>query len=188
MHALESRTDAQTLCERIETLLASFDGAPAPGKARAQAERLVGALMQLYGAGLRRMMEIVDETDPAVSTSIFERFASEPAIAGILSLHGLHPVPVEERVHQALESVRPYLKSHAGNVEILDIRGSVVHIAMAGSCDGCPSSALTVKNAIERAIFDAAPEISEVRAEGIEPAADWSMLHVVGDCPAPANA
>ncbi len=188
MHALESRPDQQALCERIETLLAGFDGAPAPGKARAQAEQLVSALMQLYGGGLCRMMEIVDETDKAVCEPLFDRFASDPMVAGILSLHGLHPVPVEERVHRALESVRPYLKSHAGNVEILDIRGSVVHIAMAGSCDGCPSSAQTVKNAIERAIFDAAPEISEVRAEGTEPAADWSMLHVVGDCPAPATA
>ena len=41
----------------------------------------------------------------------------------MLLLQGLHPFEVEDRVRQALESVRPYLRSHGGNVELIEVDG-----------------------------------------------------------------
>ncbi|MGH3784917.1 MAG: NifU family protein, partial [Pseudonocardiaceae bacterium] len=71
----------------------------------------------------------------------------------------------------ALERVRPYLGSHAGDVEYLgmDPDGTTVRLRLAGSCDGCPSSALTVKMAIEKGIEDVAPEVTKVEVEGVAP-------------------
>ena len=42
-------------------------------------------------------------------------------VAHLLLLHGLHPVPVRERVLGALDEVRPYLATHGGGVELLDV-------------------------------------------------------------------
>jgi Fe-S cluster biogenesis protein NfuA len=43
----------------------------------------------------------------------------------------------------------------------------VVHLRLEGSCDGCPSSTQTVKLAIERAIEEAAPEVTRVEVENL---------------------
>ncbi|MEJ7716430.1 MAG: NifU family protein [Thermoleophilaceae bacterium] len=79
------------------------------------------------------------------------------------------PIPVEERVVGALEGVRPYLESHGGNVELVAVEDGVVRVRLEGSCDGCPSSAMTLKLAIEEAVHKAAPEVERVEAENAEP-------------------
>ena len=72
-----------------------------------------------------------------------------------------------------MEEVRPYLGSHAGGVEYLGLDADgVARLRLEGSCHGCPSSTVTVRMAIERAILEAAPEVARVEVEGMleEPA------------------
>ncbi len=178
-----SKRNVRTMGDRVEALLKDLGASPNLMQARAKAEELTSVLVQFYGSGLSRVLEIVYDSAGEAQQHIFQRLCADDFVASLLILHGLHPISLEERVHSALESVRPYLKSHEGNVEILGISDGVVHLKMAGSCDGCPSSAMTVKVAIERAIFDAAPEITEVRAEGVQAgpkvqrkASDWVSL------------
>ena len=71
----------------------------------------------------------------------------------------------------ALDSVRPYLESHGGNVEVVAINDGVVRLKLQGSCHGCPSSVATVKSRIEQALFDAAPDVVEIIVDGL-PAAE----------------
>ena len=84
----------------------------------------------------------------------------------ILLLHGLHPLDLETRVRQALDKVRPLLRSHGGNVELLGLAGGVARLRMLGSCDGCPSSAMTLKTAIEEAIYEKAPDVTAIEVDG----------------------
>jgi Fe-S cluster biogenesis protein NfuA/nitrite reductase/ring-hydroxylating ferredoxin subunit len=125
----------------------------------------VGVLLDLYGDGLARMMEVVAEGEDRERN--LEAFARDELVSHLLLLHGLHPLDVEARVVAALEEVRPYLHSHGGNVELLGIEGGVVRVRMEGSCDGCPSSAMTLKLAIEEAVLKAAPDLEGVEAEGL---------------------
>ena len=74
-------------------------------------------------------------------------------MGGLLLLHGLHPLDLEARVRQALDKVRPYLRSHGGNVELLGVDEGVVRLRLEGSCHGCPSSAATMRQTIEEAIL-----------------------------------
>jgi Fe-S cluster biogenesis protein NfuA/nitrite reductase/ring-hydroxylating ferredoxin subunit len=67
----------------------------------------------------------------------------------------------------ALDEVRPYLESHGGNVQFLGIGEGVARVRLEGSCDGCPSSTMTLKLAIEEAVQKAAPELEGVEAEGV---------------------
>jgi Fe-S cluster biogenesis protein NfuA/nitrite reductase/ring-hydroxylating ferredoxin subunit len=87
-------------------------------------------------------------------------------VAGLLLVHGLHPYGAETRIERALAGVRPYLGSHGGDVELLEVTADgVARLRMLGSCDGCPSSSVTLKLAVEGAIEAAAPEIAAIEVE-----------------------
>jgi Fe-S cluster biogenesis protein NfuA/nitrite reductase/ring-hydroxylating ferredoxin subunit len=164
---------AQDPLARVEGLLEQLETLPDPA-ARETATEVVQALLELYGEGLGRIVEVVAEGDDG---TLAQALGDDDLVAHLLLLHGLHPVPVEERVRGALEGVLPYLESHGGSVELLGVEEAVVHLRLAGSCSGCPSSSMTLKLAIEDAIFKAAPDVDEVRAEGaVSPAAPPSGL------------
>lgn len=74
----------------------------------------------------------------------------------------------EQRVVDALDRVRPYLRSHSGEVALLGIEGeTVVRLRLQGNCHECPSSMVTVKLAIEETIRQAAPEVADIDVEGV---------------------
>ena len=131
-----------------------------------RAEDLVSLLMRLYGAGIRRILEIADEAG-LLEGALLDRLVDDELVASLLIVHDLHPVDLETRVQDALDRVRPYLGSHGGDVEILAIEGDVVRVRMEGSCSSCPSSTVTLSYAIEKAILEAAPEIARIEAEGV---------------------
>jgi len=157
--------------DRIEGLLQEL-GTVADPRVRANAEELVRLLMELYGSALARILEIVDDTGPA--DEIYDRLAADDLVASLLVLHGLHPLNVETRIARALDHVRPYLGSHGGDVKLLGVNEGIVHLRLEGSCHGCPSSTVTMKLAIEKAIEEAAPEVVRIEVEGASPAASAS--------------
>ena len=151
---------------RIERLLDDVHAA-VDGRAYAVVEELVRQLTELYGAGLARIVELTRDADP----KLVDRFGADELVASLLLVHGLHPVGVEDRVEAALQSVRPFLAHHDGDVELLGIDpdAGAVLLRLLGSCDGCPSSAVTLQMAVERAIVDAAPEIVHIDVEAAAP-------------------
>ncbi|MDR7303362.1 NifU family protein [Haloactinomyces albus] len=74
---------------------------------------------------------------------------------------------LEERIAGALDSVRPYLRSHSGDVGLLGLDETAVRLRLLGNCRGCPSSAVTVTLAIEDTIRQVAPEITDIAVEGL---------------------
>ncbi len=155
--------DLRATGDRIEVLL---EASSAGGRvARERAEELVRLVVDLYGAGLERLLEIVHECG-RLDDELLGRLAADDLVASLLAVHGLHPYDVETRVAGALEGVRPYLGSHGGDVEFLGItEDGVVRLRMLGSCDGCPSSSVTLTLAVETAIQAAAPEVSGIAVE-----------------------
>jgi Fe-S cluster biogenesis protein NfuA len=155
----------QQRLQKVEGLVNVIESAADPN-VKAGAVELMQLLMELHGAGIERMMEIVFESGTP-GGEIIDRFAQDDLAASLLLLYGLHPMNVEERVLQALDKVRPYLRSHNGNVEMLGIDNGVVRLKLQGSCDGCASSALTLKLAIEEAIYEAAPDVTAIEVDGV---------------------
>jgi Fe-S cluster biogenesis protein NfuA/nitrite reductase/ring-hydroxylating ferredoxin subunit len=146
--------------DRIEQLLNASDSAGPV--ARERAEELVRLVVDLYGAGLERLLELAHDAG-ALSDELLERLAADELVSGLLAVHGLHPYAVEDRIAKALDDVRPYLGSHGGDVELVGVtEDGVVRLRMLGSCDGCPSSAVTLQLAVEGAITAAAPEVTAV--------------------------
>ena len=148
----------------METLLGEIEALEDPA-ARSRAAEVVGVLLDLYGEGLARMIEVVAEGEEREKT--FEAFAGDDLVSHLLLLHGLHPLDLETRVISALEEVRPYLQSHGGNVELIGLESGVARLRLEGSCNGCPSSTMTLKLAIEEAIQKAAPDLERIEAEGV---------------------
>ncbi len=111
------------------------------------------------------MLELLHERGH-LDDATLDALAGDELVSGLLLVHGLHPYGVTERVERALEGVRPYLGSHGGDVELLDVStDGVVRLRLLGSCDGCPSSSVTLKLAVEGAIEAAAPEIVSIEVE-----------------------
>jgi len=154
----EGDTQWRTAGDRIQTLLDSCAAAGAATHERAQ--QLVREVVGLYGAGLERILALT--ADPGLA----ERLATDDLVASLLLVHGLHPHDVHRRVSDALDRVRPYLGSHGGDVDLLEItdgpEGTGVLLAFKGSCKSCPSSAVTLELAVQDAVRAAAPEITSI--------------------------
>jgi len=161
--------------ERIEELLASLRSRG--GAAAQTAEELVRLLVGMYGDGLAAIMAaLAEEGEPG--RAITGRLTADPLVEGLLLLHGLHPLDVDARIQRALDQVRPYLGSHAGGVQYLGVTDGVARLRLEGSCHGCPSSTVTVQLAIEGAVQDAAPEVSEVVVEGMTDPPGPALLQI----------
>ena len=137
--------EVRELVARVEGLLGDLDD---------RATEAVQALVELYGEALARVLAGADPTE-------------DELLSHLLLVHDLHPVDVETRVRRALDEVRPYLGSHGGGVELLGIENGVARVRLEGTCNGCPSSTVTLRNAIEEAIMRAAPELERIDAEGV---------------------
>lgn len=71
---------------------------------------------------------------------------------------------MKEQVEQVLARIRPMLQRDGGNVELVDIDGTVVKVRLTGACHGCPMSQMTLKAGIERIIKQEVPEVTQVVA------------------------
>lgn len=170
--------------ERIGALLDEL-GESAPPAVMERAAELLRHVMALYAEGLGRVLELAPEA--------VRRLADDEIVGSLLVLHDLHPDDVDTRVQRALDGVRPYLGSHAGGVTYVGVDAEgVAYLRLEGSCDGCPSSAVTVRNAIEEAILAAAPDVVSVETEGVvepTPPGEPQLLQIgryrPEDCPVP---
>ena len=149
--------------ERVEALIHEVEQFSDPA-VRSSTQELLRTVIELHGAALERILETVADSGDQ-SVALIDALVRDDLVASILLLHGLHPLDLETRVRQALDKVRPFLRSHGGNVELLDLSDGVVRLRMLGSCDGCPSSAMTLKHAIEAAIYEKAPDVTGIEVD-----------------------
>jgi Fe-S cluster biogenesis protein NfuA/nitrite reductase/ring-hydroxylating ferredoxin subunit len=152
--------DQEQLIARVQELTGRLEDLE-PGDCRELAEELTGAVVQMYGAGLERIVELIEDEETR------DRLAADELVAGLLMIHDLYPVPIEERVAQALDTVRPYMESHGGNVELLGIEDGIAKLRLEGSCKSCRASSSTLELAVRQALQEAAPDLLGMDVEGI---------------------
>jgi Fe-S cluster biogenesis protein NfuA/nitrite reductase/ring-hydroxylating ferredoxin subunit len=167
-HPTETAHPAELL-ERVQSLTERVDELPDP-QARELAQELLASVIAMYGDGLGRIMEVIAGSRDAGAT-IIDQLSQDGAVASLLLIHDLYPVSLEERVLEALDTVRPYMESHGGNVELVELRDGVARLALQGSCNGCAASRATLETAIEQALEEHAPDLAGLEVSGVTEAA-----------------
>jgi len=96
-------------------------------------------------------------------------------VESLLLVHDLHPLDTGSRIQRALGG----LGSQAGEVEYLGIdEQGVVHLRLEKSGHGCGSTAAGAEEAVEKAVTDAAPDITGVAIEVVEPVVELPLLQI----------
>ncbi len=164
---MTSTADLKQNLARVESLIHEAEKLSDP-QLRGQIQELVAHLLEFHGEALAKI--VTDVADLGASgRALIDAWSGDELISSLLLLYDLHPVDTETRVLAALEQVRPYLKSHGGNVEFLGLADGIVHLRLQGHCHGCPSSTATLRTNIEKAIYEAAPDVAGIEVEGVVP-------------------
>ncbi|MGW7196655.1 hypothetical protein [Streptomyces chryseus] len=166
--------------EVIDRLAATGDGT-----AGAAAEELVRSLMDFYGAGLARILALLDgRAARSAKTSgsgdeALARLLGDELVAGLLVLHDLHPEDTPTRIARALATVPEHAVEVAG---FDDATGALRLRSAGGSGCGCAATAGAAQQAVEDALACFAPEVKAVE---IQPPADTSepVLLQIGSAP-----
>lgn len=153
------------LLDRVQDLTAKLEELP-DAHARELAQDLLSAVMAMYGAGLDRIIEAIGRSREAGAT-ILDELSQDGVVASLLLIHDLYPASLEERVLEALDTVRPYMESHGGNVELLGVEDGIARLTLQGSCNGCTASHATLELAIKQALDEHAPDLVGVEVEGL---------------------
>jgi Fe-S cluster biogenesis protein NfuA len=175
------------LLDRVQALTEQLDQLH-DARARELAQELVGAVIAMYGDGLRRIIEAIGRSRIA-GEAILDELAHDGAVSSLLLIHDLYPVPLEQRVIEALDTVRPYMESHGGNVELVGIEDGVARLVLQGSCNGCSASRATLELAIKQALEEHAPDLAGLEVAGVaEPVSNGFELPMVHAAPGPCVA
>lgn len=161
----QSGSSADELVARVQELTASLDSLSDP-TARKTSQEFMRAIMELYGLGLAKVVQVLGNSGEA-GAPMRQELIEDGIFASLLLIHDLYPVPLDERIEEGLDTVRPYLASHGGAVEVMKIQEGVVYLRLEGSCKGCPASAATLELAIKKALNEAAPDLVGLQVEGV---------------------
>lgn len=173
---------------RIESLIQEIERFN-DDHAKSIAHEIVQSLLDLHGTGLTNLLQVVMQSNNS-GAKLIEELTHDELITNLLLLYDLHPLDVETRIEQSLDRIRPYLHSHKGNIEFLDIsEEGVARVQLTGTCEGCHSASSTIKLAVEEAILSVAPDVVKVEALGVNSPAivDSLSLPLLGDKPTPGE-
>ncbi|HUC93962.1 MAG TPA: NifU family protein [Paenibacillus sp.] len=67
-----------------------------------------------------------------------------------------------DEVLDVLDKLRPFLQRDGGDVELVDVEDGIVKLRLMGACGSCPSSTITLKAGIERALLEEVEGVQEV--------------------------
>ncbi|MBN3871437.1 NifU family protein [Nostoc sp. JL33] len=149
---------------RFEAIISEWDESQ-----RCVAVGLKRAIEALHKAALTSLIKnLKQESMPALRHAV-----ADEVVYAVLLYHELvkpPKLPLSQRVETALEEVRPGLKSHNGDVELVAIKPpDTVEIRLIGTCSSCPASTLTLSQGVEQAIKNHCPEITKVVAASNNP-------------------
>lgn len=154
--------DLDRLLGDLSRLEAIVDGWDSAQQQTVQAIRTT--LEEIQAGAFRRLIRTVKAKSEGLEA--LKQAVDDPWVFSVLDYHRLLRPPepsIEDRIEAALDSVRPTLASHDGNVQFVAfVPPSEVQIRLMGTCDGCAFSGETVRLGIEKAIFDAVPEVKKV--------------------------
>jgi Ferredoxin subunits of nitrite reductase and ring-hydroxylating dioxygenases len=166
----------EQLASRIDQAAAAVD--KLDHQARDSAHELQHAIEAFHKEALTRMVRRLKD-DPRGKELLFE-MVDDPLIYALFVRHAIVRPNIIMRVSRVLDLARPYIRSHGGDVELVEVRDNVVYVRLHGSCNGCSLSAVTLRNEIEAALRNNIPEITGVQVVAAEAAPALIMPESIG--------
>jgi hypothetical protein len=163
---------------RLQELLARFEALGDPA-ARAAVQDLVQVVINLHGRGLSDLLAIVQDAGSQPADTLLARFTANPAVRGMLLLHGLHPEDVATRASKAVERLRPHLGVHGVRADLIGVEDDVVRVRVTASGQKHQRlSAIELQREIENTVLEMTPDAADLIIEGLETAGGASEVYV----------
>ena len=169
-------TEFQEQVRQLGQLITQFDQMP-ENPQKTACKHLVQSLMDVHGAGLDRMMEIVFENE-AAGPAIIDKLGQDSITSSLLLLYSLHPDDLETRINKAVERMRPRLRKVSYSVDLIRVdEGSVeVRVASTSSGHSCGSTAKDVRAIVEEGVYELAPDVTSLEICGLEEPANSGFV------------
>lgn len=178
----ERRQAFEAEIARLQGLLVALDElSPSndQGAARSAARELVQVVIGLHGQGLADLLGIVHEAGTQPADTLLPRFAVNPAVRGLLLLHGLHPEDLAGRARQAVERLRPHLGVKGVRADFVGVEDNVVRIAVTASGQHSNRPDVTaLKREIEDTVWELIPDAADLVIDGLETTAGAREAYV----------
>ena len=160
---------------RLEALAQGWEPAQ-----RGVMSALKTGIEELNAEAFKRLIRALKHDEAAAAA--LRQAVRDPLVYQVLLFHGIVKEPLEHRVARALDGVRPSLKSHGGDVELVAVKfPDTVEVRLIGSCQSCPSSGETLSEGVEKSIKALCPEITTVTrvSRGAPEAGGTQVVHFV---------
>jgi hypothetical protein len=159
-------SEFQERVRQLGKLIAQFEEMP-EGSQKVACKELVQLLMDLHGAGLERMMEIIFESGDGAQ-KLIDKLGEDSVAGSLLLLYSLHPDDLETRLNRAIERMRPRLRKLSCSAEISSVNEGRVKIHVSKAGHSCGSSSHEVSALVEEGVFELAPDVVSVEILGLE--------------------
>ncbi len=168
--------DLETAAAAVDAALAAVD--ELDPNARDAALALRDAIEAFHRDGLVAIVRAM-KADNGAKQVLFD-LADNPTVRALFTIHGIiRPDPVTA-AGRALEAVRPYLQSHGGDVELIGVSEGIATIRLAGACNGCSMSAVTLQDSVREALVGAVDGITDIAVDDTPTVAGSSAFIPVG--------
>lgn len=168
-----NNTELEMLADAVDKALLVVNAQPPD--VQKHALDLKRAIEAFHKLGLTKIIQRLKQ-DPNGKQLLFE-LVDDPAIYALFQMHGLVREDLGAQAARVLDSVRPYMQSHGGDVALVEVREDTVVVRLSGSCNGCSMSAVTLRNTVEEAIREQMPQIKNVEVAPNEPAQQAEHSH-----------
>ncbi len=162
---LPTEMDLEGLAQQVDQALAQVQKLEGP--ARTAALDLKRAIEAFHKLGLTQIVRRL-KADPRGKELLFE-LVDEPSVYALFAMHGIVRADVATQAARVLEMVRPYMRSHGGDVELVRVEGDTAFVRLHGACNGCSLSAVTLRESVQEALTTHVPQIQRVEVVPDDP-------------------
>ena len=127
-------------------------------------ETLIGTLEREGDERALLLLELIDAIHRPAIELIAGGDLEHPIALAVMSMYDLVDLDEQIQVEEALDHVRPYIESHGGGLELLEVDDGVVHVRLSGSCNGCAGSAITLRRGVEEILKEHYDNFKEIVA------------------------
>jgi Fe-S cluster biogenesis protein NfuA len=159
-------SEFQEQVRQLGKLITQFDQM-GEGPQKTACKELVQLLMDVHGAGLERIMEIVVESGSS-GPAIVDELGRDVITSSLLLLYSLHPDDLETRVKKAMERMRPRLRKVSCSADLMLFDEGAVQIRVTTSGHGCGTSTKDMRAIVEEGVYELAPDVASLEILGLE--------------------